>query len=603
MGNSKGHTFHFNIEQIRSKIMSDDNLPILPKQEELEKEIGDYLSRKYGGQVKIISAGLFPEAERKKDRKDTLRSSGREKFHFDLKPEDLAAYLDEYVVRQDEAKAILATKICTHFNRIRYDLQKTKSKQIGRIKSNVLLVGPTGVGKTYLIKLIANHIGVPFVKGDATKFSETGYVGGDVDDLVRDLVREADGDIEKAQYGIIYVDEIDKIASSPNRIGADVSRTGVQRAFLKPMEETEVEMKVPHDPISQLEAIEQFRASGKREKKVVNTKNILFIMSGAFSGLEKNIKNRVQQNSIGFEQTVTSSKADNRLLRRVKSQDLIEYGFESEFVGRLPVVAVLDELEENDFYEILISPNSPVVVAKKQDFAAYGIRLQFTEEAFRCVSAKAVKEGTGARGLVSVMERTLLHFEKTLPSTKISFIVVTSEIVENPRLELEKLLNEAKVQSFHRSHFYEIEEKEQKRLVLFIENKQKNFFDLEKISLTNKRLDMIARQCQKEILDPREACREFVVLVRHIEDCAVLVSKEYVIDISFDEEAKDLLLSQEAWSATAVIERCEKIFKSFDYGLKLISQNDDVTEIIITSEGVKDPDLFINDLVSDIFHL
>ena len=236
--------------------MSDDTIPNLPDQKELEKEIGDYLSRKYGSQVKIISTGLFPSSQPDGEKKTKVAKESELTFNFDLKPEELVAYLDEYVVKQDEAKAVLATKICTHFNRIRLEHKSGRHASAGQIKSNVLLIGPTGVGKTYLIKLIARKIGVPFVKGDATKFSETGYVGGDVEDLVRDLVREADDSIEKAQCGIIYVDEIDKIAASPHRIGADVSRTGVQRAFLKPMEETEVELKVPHDPISQIEAME-----------------------------------------------------------------------------------------------------------------------------------------------------------------------------------------------------------------------------------------------------------------------------------------------------------------------------------------------------------
>ena len=193
------------------------------------------------------------------------------------------------MIKQDEAKAVLATKICTHFNRIKTGKSRgpTGLEPVGLIKNNIIMIGPTGVGKTYLIKLIAKKIGVPFVKGDATKFSETGYVGGDVEDLVRDLVYEADEDIELAQYGIIYIDEIDKIASSNNLIGPDVSRTGVQRALLKPMEETEVDLRVPHDPISQIQAIERFRKTGKKEKGTVNTKHILFIVSGAFNHLEK----------------------------------------------------------------------------------------------------------------------------------------------------------------------------------------------------------------------------------------------------------------------------------------------------------------------------
>src|SRR5208337_2404953 len=183
----------------------------------------------------------------------------------------------------------------------------------GEIKNNIIMIGPTGVGKTFLVKLIAKKIGVPFVKGDATKFSETGYVGGDVEDLVRDLVYEAKGNIELAQYGIIYLDEVDKIAATPNLIGPDVSRSGVQRALLKPMEETEVELKVPHDPVSQMEAIMEFQKTGKREKKKINTKHILFIMSGAFNGLEEIIKKRLNRQGMGFGAEIKSKdeRAEN----------------------------------------------------------------------------------------------------------------------------------------------------------------------------------------------------------------------------------------------------------------------------------------------------
>jgi ATP-dependent Clp protease ATP-binding subunit ClpX len=184
---------------------------------------------------------------------------------FNLKPSDLIDYLDQYVVRQDKAKSVLATKICTHFNRIRHQESGGEIFKItGNIKSNILMLGPTGIGKTYLIKLIAKKIGVPFVKADATKFSETGYVGGDVEDLIRDLVKEANDNIDLAECGIVYVDEIDKIAASPNVMGAQVSRTGVQRALLKPMEETEVDLKVPHDPVSMMQELEAFQKTGKK---------------------------------------------------------------------------------------------------------------------------------------------------------------------------------------------------------------------------------------------------------------------------------------------------------------------------------------------------
>nr|MBL0714577.1 AAA family ATPase [Desulfobacterales bacterium] len=343
----------------------------IPNPAEIEKEIGEFLSKKFGQNVKVVSPLMVTDAD--KLGTSDKAPDNKSKIHFDLKPEDLIAYLDRYIVRQDEAKAVLATKICTHFNRITHARREGDVARdiVGRIKNNVLLVGPTGVGKTYIVKLIAKRIGVPFVKGDATKFSETGYVGGDVEDLVRDLVREANDDIELAQNGIIYIDEIDKIAGSRNILGADVSRSGVQRALLKPMEETEVDLKVPHDPISMIQEIERFRKTGKKEKRSVNTGNILFIMSGAFNELEEIIRRRVARQGIGFGAELKTSRPQTAILQKLKSEDLIAFGFESEFVGRLPVRTVLSHLDENDLYEILKNPSNPIVLSKKLDFAAY----------------------------------------------------------------------------------------------------------------------------------------------------------------------------------------------------------------------------------------
>jgi len=203
---------------------------------EIQKDISDYLAKKYGRRIQFGGLAPIPEpAGEKMDEGEKEKTSEPLSINFEMKPEELKSYLDEYLVRQDEAKEVLATKVCTHFNRIKMFELRSKGRRyegVGEIKNNIMMIGPTGVGKTFLVKLIAKKIRVPFVKGDATKFSETGYVGGDVEDLVRDLVYEANGSIELAQYGIIYLDEVDKIAASSNLVGPDVSRSGVQRALL-----------------------------------------------------------------------------------------------------------------------------------------------------------------------------------------------------------------------------------------------------------------------------------------------------------------------------------------------------------------------------------
>ncbi|MEE9612788.1 MAG: AAA family ATPase, partial [Desulfatiglandales bacterium] len=370
----------------------------IPDQKELEKELSEYLSKKYGNRIKIISPFVFPKDQEVSTDEGKAGDEKEGVLLFDMLPEELEAYLDSFIIKQEQAKAVLATKVCTHFNRINYlkkNSGKNKTVGIGMIKNNILMIGPTGVGKTYVIKLIAQKLGVPFVKGDATKFSETGYVGGDVEDLIRDLVYEANDDIELAENGIIYVDEIDKIASARNIIGHDVSRTGVQRALLKPMEETEVDLKVPHDAVSQIQAIEHYRRTGKKEKRLVNTKNILFIMSGAFGDIAEIIKKRLQRQGIGFEADVQPSEVPWEILKEVTAQDLIEFGFESEFVGRLPVVVVFDELTKEDLVEILKNPNNPIILSKRQDFKAYDIDIKFEDGALIKIAEMAAREKTG----------------------------------------------------------------------------------------------------------------------------------------------------------------------------------------------------------------
>ena len=360
---------------------------------------------------------------------------------FNIKPEELESYLNKYVIDQDEAVEIIATKVCTHFNRMNLENSMPEDEKIiGNIKSNMLLVGPTGVGKTYIIKLIAKKIGVPFVKADVTKFSETGYVGGDVEDLVRELVHEADGDIKKAEYGIIYLDEIDKIASSGHMYGPDVSRTGVQRNLLKLMEESEVDLKTPHDLASQVEAAMEAQRTGKVIRKKINTKNILFIVSGAFAGIVDIIKKRLNVQAIGFDKAAFLKEEIQDILKKVRTEDLIEFGYESEFIGRLPVTVILNSLDENGLYKILKNKFSSVVLGKKLDFRSYGIELDFTDEALRMLAKRANEEKTGARGLLSVFEKALIKFEKTLPSTNIKQLHINEDIINHPDSQLQALL-------------------------------------------------------------------------------------------------------------------------------------------------------------------
>lgn len=577
----------------------------LPDQKELEKEIGDYLSRKYGDRVKIVSAGFSPQADGEKE-DATDKSNGRElPFHFDLKPEELVAYLDEYIIKQDRAKAVLATKICTHFNRIRFVRERRFSENghAGRIKNNVLLIGPTGVGKTFLIKLIAARLGVPFVKGDATKFSETGYVGGDVDDLVRDLVREADGDLDRAQYGIIYVDEIDKIAGSVERQGLDVSRAGVQRALLKPMEETDVEMKVPHDMISQLEAMEQYRATGKRQKRVVNTRNILFIMSGAFDGLSEIIGKRLHKQTIGFEGSVVSAAKLSGKLASVKADDLVQFGFEREFVGRLPVCAVLEELTAADLRDILLNPNCALINAKKLDFLVYGIRLCFDPEVFSEIAELALAEKTGARGLSGVVENLLLPFEKRLPSTAIQFLVVDRALLKDPEAELQRLVSSPARRRRHKELFEKFKQLEFERLLAFLHEKKQGCLARRGVGVTPARLEMMANQIVEESCDADAICDYFGTLVDHIKNWQQTIGEKCQLKVTFDEAAIDHLLSLQPRTLETIDALCQRVLHFVVMGLQLIRQKQEVAELLIPIAGVLDPEKFINELVEKAYRV
>ncbi|MBX6423512.1 AAA family ATPase [Thermosulfurimonas sp. F29] len=525
-------------------------------------------------------------------------------INFDLKPEELEAYLDEYLIGQREAKGILATKICTHFHRVKYFLERgERFDEVGFVKNNIIIIGPTGVGKTFMIKLIARRIGVPFVKGDATKFSETGYVGGDVEDLIRDLVQEADGNVERARFGIVYLDEVDKIASSGNIVGPDVSRTGVQRALLKPLEETEVELRTPHDPISQMEAVEYYRRTGRRRRNTINTRYILFIASGAFGGLEEIVRKRLHKQKLGFLAELEGREdVGLNYLKFVVPEDLIAYGFESEFVGRFPVIAVFDPLTREDLFHILANPNSVIVVSKKRDFRAYGIDLAFTDEALQHLAELAARENTGARALTRVLERTLIPFEKALPSMSLSFLGVTREVVEDPEGVLREM-RENPERPLWREWYEAALRDEEKRLRSFLKERKRSFFEKYRFPLTPARLDLVLELHRREDLEPQQALEELLMLWRQIRSFEKSFERRSGLRVSFSEEAKDLILKEVLRRDEGVYAFCDRILSVLEYGLKLVGDRTGKRTFELPREAVRSPEAFLNRLVSTSYHL
>jgi endopeptidase Clp ATP-binding regulatory subunit ClpX len=358
---------------------------------------------------------------------------------FQLKPREVRDYLDRFVIRQDEAKKVLAVAMCDHYNHVRRCLEDPQAAQEEYTKQNVILLGPTGVGKTYLMRCIAKLIGVPYVKADATKFSETGYVGYDVDDIVRDLVRSAGNNPDLAQYGIVYIDEIDKIASKATQGGRDVSGRGVQTNLLKLMEETEVNLQSQTDLVGQMQSIMDMQRGGKPRKRTVNTRHILFIVSGAFDGLNEIIRKRVATGAIGFGANQQKFSADDDLMAKVVTSDFIAYGFEPEFIGRLPVRVVCENLDADDLEKILLQSEGSILRQYLHDFRGYGIDMNITPPALRRIAERAAQEKTGARGLMTVLENVLRRFKFELPSTTIRELTVDAEALDQPQAVLEKL--------------------------------------------------------------------------------------------------------------------------------------------------------------------
>ncbi len=518
-------------------------------------------------------------------------------YNFHLKPAELEAYLDEYLVGQGEAKGVIATKICTHFHKAKNLLMKeSRLENTGFVKNNIIMIGPTGVGKTYTIKLIAKKLGVPFVKGDATKFSETGYVGGDVEDLVRDLYWEAEGDLEKARFGIIYLDEIDKIASPGEIIGPDVSRTGVQRALLKPLEETEVEIRLPQEGFQFLDLPEETKQ--KKRKLTLNTKYILFVVSGAFQGLEEIIKKRLKKQSLGFLSEI-EGKENKKInyLKFVTPEDLVNYGFEREFVGRFPVIVVFDPLGEEDLYAILANPNNVIVLNKKRDFKVYGIDIAFTHGALKEIAKRAYLEGTGARALARILEVALIPFERLLPSKEVHFLAITEDLIRDPEGYLSSLLANPKADKWQELYKKALRE-EKERMTQFLEGRKSLSQDLS-FELTPPRLNLLFEIYKNEDIELSQALEELSYLYKQIKTYENTFSKRNQIQVQFTEEAIDYILEEVIKRDVGVFSFCEKHLSRLEYTLSLIKETTKKDKFLITKQSFVDPDRFLEDLLTN----
>ena len=514
--------------------MSSDLPKLTPEQ--IQEKLREFLRTGFAQQTADAEPAETGEPD------DEIEEEPEDWFEFDFKPRDIKRHLDRFVIRQDEAKKALAIAVCDHYNHARYvqQLREEGGDAVEYAKQNVLLVGPTGVGKTYLVKHIAELIGVPFVKADATKFSETGYVGGDVEDLVRELVRKADGDVALAEHGIIYIDEIDKIASAGSVSGRDVSGRGVQTTLLKLMEETEVPARNPMDIQAQIQAAFEMRRGGGLARESINTRHILFIVSGAFDKLDDQVRRRLKQSRLGFGAEPGALAEDTNLLREATTQDFVAYGMEPEFIGRLPVRVVCDPLDAGDLFEILKRSEGSIIRQYERAFQAYGIEVLFEDGALRRIADLAAEEKTGARGLLTVCERLLRDYKYELPDSGVHSFTVSEALVAEPEAALRELLESGHAEK-------------EKSLAAIVEQFAERFRD------------------------------------------------QHEIEITFEPETAHALVERALNEQTGVRELCETLFKDYQFGLQLIRKNSGRRAFVIPRRAVEDPDAVLSEWVVESY--
>lgn len=514
--------------------------PQFPSAEEFQRKLNEFMRSHFGERV-TLAAFQPQQAQAAAPPQEPRPRLAEHPFHFDFKPRDIVAHLDRFVIKQEEAKKVLGIAVCDHYNHINFarhlaETDPDRGRATEYAKQNVILVGPTGVGKTYLVRHVADLVGVPFVKADATKFSETGYVGGDVEDLVRELVHKADGDVELAQYGIIYIDEVDKIAAAPSSHGRDVSGRGVQTTLLKLMEETEVPLRNPMDLQSQLQAALEFQRRGNAKRETINTRHILFIVSGAFQSLKERVRSRLRKAEVGFSSATPKEPSEQDLFSQIQTQDYIDAGLEPEFIGRLPVRVYCEELDADDLLEILTRSEGSVLHQYRRDFAAYGIDIDFQPDALRWIAERAAKEQTGARGLLTVCERLLRDFKFYLPGAGVNSLRVDGDLVDHPAETLARTLEGGR----------------------------------------SRMVDNMADEA-------RAFTRSF--------------SDRHGIMITLTPEATVALVELAQQKGLGVRVLCSQLFKDYEFGLRLIERNTGQREFQLGPEAVANPDAHLSELV------